>query len=99
RYMDGGSLDLGELGTGTGCQTYLENVLDGIGRLQKSIAKYATSDLTLGKLILAGHSAGGALMREASKHLGVFKDNLEQCWGFDCFYDDEYPQWIKETPE
>ena len=37
-------------------------------------------------------------MREASKHLGKLKDNLKECWGFDCFYDDEYGQWAKENP-
>jgi hypothetical protein len=90
-----GKLSLDALGQGNGLQTFLDQVLDGIARFQKTLSSAAASSLTLGNLILAGHSAGGAQMREASKHLGAYQDNLRECWGFDCFYDDLYPGWIK----
>jgi hypothetical protein len=83
-----GKLGLDSLGQGDGIQSYLEEVLDGIARFQKTLSSAATSSLNVGNLIIAGHSAGGAQMREASKHLGKYKDKLKECWGFDCFYDD-----------
>jgi hypothetical protein len=93
-----GALDLGKLNAGDGCQTYLEQVLEGLARFGQSRSKGAPESLDLGTLILAGHSAGGAQMRAASRHLGGFKDNLEECWGFDCFYDTLYPDWTRELP-
>jgi hypothetical protein len=94
-----GNIDLGALGQGDGCQAYLEGVLDGIARLRKSLSSKAASSLGLGNLIIAGHSAGGAQMREASRHLGRFQGNLKECWGFDCFYDDLYSHWARENNE
>jgi hypothetical protein len=93
-----GHLGLDALGEGDGVQTYLEAVLDGIARFRKTISPGAPSALSLKHLVIAGHSAGGAQMRAASKHLGRFKENLKECWGFDCFYDGLYPSWIKEFP-
>jgi hypothetical protein len=100
--MSSGSMGLGPLGEGKGVQDYLEAVLDGLVELQKTLTKQTTtSSLALGSLIIAGHSAGGAQMREASKHLGAFKDNLKECWGFDCFYDDLYSAcaWLRDNPK
>lgn len=94
-----GKLSLDTLGEGDGCQVYLEQVLDGIVRFQKSLSSHSTSSLKIDNLIIAGHSAGGALMRAASKHLGKLKDNLKECWGFDCFYDDLYGAWARENPK
>jgi hypothetical protein len=94
-----GRLALDSLGQGDGCQTFLEQALDGIARFQKTLSSGAASSLNLGNLVLAGHSAGGAIMREAAKHLGKLKDKLRECWGFDCFYDDLYPTWIRDNPK
>ncbi len=96
---DSGKLSLDSLGQGDGVQTYLDQVLDAIVRFQKTLSSSAASSLTIGNLILAGHSAGGAKMRDASKHLGKYKENLQECWGFDCFYDNMYPSWIRENPQ
>jgi hypothetical protein len=93
-----GELGLGPLGQGDGGQAYLEAVLDGLARFQRTLSGGASASLQLGALAIAGHSAGGAQMREATKHLGKFKENLKECWGFDCFYDGLYPSWIRETP-
>jgi hypothetical protein len=94
-----GSLSLGPLGAGDGLQDYLAAVLDGLVRFRKSVSAGASPSLQLGSLILAGHSAGGAQMRDAAKHLGNLAGNLKECWGFDCFYDTLWPDWVKATPK
>jgi hypothetical protein len=108
---DTGRLALDELGKGDGCQTYLNEVLDGLGHLQKALAnkqgKPAAAKLELGNLIVAGHSAGGGRMRDAVRHLGGIgsgqapdKGTLRECWGFDCQYDSEktWGAWAREFP-
>jgi hypothetical protein len=97
--QESGSLNLASLNQGDGCQIYLEQVLDGIVRFQKTLSSQAASSLQLGNLVIAGHSAGGALMRTAAQHLGKFKENLKECWGFDCFYDELYASWARENPQ
>jgi hypothetical protein len=94
-----GSLALGSLGEGTGCQAYLDQVIDGLLRFRQSMSKEASSVLEIGNLIIAGHSAGGALMKDASKHLGTYKDKVKEYWGFDCFYDDGYSAWLRDNPK
>lgn len=42
--------------------------------------------LRLRNLIIACHSGGGAGMRNLVSALGRYKDNLAECWGFDCLY-------------
>ena len=96
---DSGKMSLGPLGQGAGIQVFLDQVLEGIGRFQNPSSSTGTSSIQLGNLILAGHSAGGAQMREASKHLGKYQSKLKECWGFDCFYDEAYPAWIRENPD
>jgi len=93
-----GNMSLGALGEGDGCGTYLDQVLGGIARFQKSRDANAADSLALGSLVLAGHSAGGAMMKTASRHLGGYKKNVKECWGFDCFYDAEYESWARENP-
>src|SRR5262249_42488166 len=92
------SMSLGVLGEGDGCQEYLDQVLDGIARFRTSRGKGAADSLALGNLILAGHSAGGAMMKAAAKHLGGYAGNLKECWGFDCFYDADYGTWSRGNP-
>lgn len=93
-----GTYSLGTLGSGTGCETYLNEVLKGIVELQKSLSSTATSTLKIGKLIVAGHSGGGSMMRDVMDHLGGYKDRLKECWGFDCFYDTQWPDWARQNP-
>jgi hypothetical protein len=103
---DSGKLDLDELGKGNGCQTYLEQVLEGLVRFQNALAQKRNvpriAKLEIGNLIVAGHSAGGARMRDAVKHLGdlVDREKLRECWGFDCFYDDAntWGTWARALP-
>lgn len=75
-----GSIGLGALGEGKGCQLYLEEVLAALGDL------WGIKNLRVGTLIIAGHSAGGLMMRDAVKTLGGLQPNLKECWGFDCIY-------------
>src|SRR5262249_16814025 len=93
-----GNMKLGALGEGDGCQDYLDGVLKGVAAFQKSRGKNGADSLELGNLILAGHSAGGGMMKTASRHLGGYKGNLKECWGFDCFYDTEWESWSRENP-
>ncbi|MBL8793760.1 MAG: hypothetical protein JNM56_07645 [Planctomycetia bacterium] len=95
---DSGSLDLASLNVADGCGVYLDQVLNGIARLRQALSGSASSALHLGKLVIAGHSAGGALMRAAGQHLGKYKDHVKEYWGFDCFYDELYPSWARENP-
>ncbi len=46
----------------------------------------AVPTLEIDNLIIASHSAGGGLMRQAAGALGTLKPKLKQCWGFDCLY-------------
>jgi hypothetical protein len=86
-----GSLGLGKLGQGVGMQQYLEEVLKALANYQKTVSgnpDAAPPNLQIEKLVLACHSGGGVLMREATDTLGDFKKNgiLKECWGFDCLY-------------
>lgn len=118
KYVGGGSLGLGELGKGTGCQSYLDEVLKSLGRFRKDYSSKnvlntatATNDdgkkvqgkaeekddasvPTIESLVVAGHSAGGAMMRDAVAALGNHRASLKECWGFDCLYDDLWPGWV-----
>jgi len=109
KYVGGGSLGLGDLGKGTGCQAYLDEVLQSLGRFRKSYAAKNSPPATTGTtgekkdevvaptietLVVAGHSAGGAMMRDAVGALGNYRANLRECWGFDCLYDSLWPGWV-----
>jgi hypothetical protein len=108
RYLGGGSLGLGDLGKGNGCQLYLDEVLKALGRFRKAYAAKSggrtetgdTNDAddsappTIENLVAAGHSAGGAMMRDFVAALGNYRSALNECWGFDCLYDDLWPGWV-----
>ena len=91
RDLSGGSIGLGKLGQGRGCQSYLEEVLAALGDFQ------GVRNLRINTLIIAGHSAGGLMMRDAVGALGDLKANLKECWGFDCIYGpaDTWNEWIR----
>lgn len=91
RDHSGGSLGLGRLGEGKGVQFYLEEVLTALGDFQN------TKNLQINTLVIAGHSAGGLMMRDAVGTLGGLKQNLKECWGFDCIYGpaSTWSEWIR----
>jgi hypothetical protein len=57
---------------------------------------------TLGNLVLACHSGGGARMREIVGFRQQYVDKIREVWGFDCFYHDEdvpfWANWAKKNP-
>src|SRR5207248_5800696 len=46
--------------------------------------KGKSGGLEIKNLIIACHSGGGDLMRDATGHLGDLESKLKECWGFDC---------------
>lgn len=91
RDHSGGSIGLGKLGGGKGCQLYLEEILTALGDFQ------GAKNLQINTLIVAGHSAGGLMMRDAVGAFGSLKQNLKECWGFDCIYGPAgtWSEWIR----
>src|SRR5207253_2240081 len=63
-----------------GLEAYLDEVLGLLAQHQ------GVSKLEIGRLILAGHSAGGRRMQIATRALGSYLGKLTECWGFDCMY-------------
>ena len=77
-----------DLGLKIGVQPYLDDILDQIAN-----ELYPGSKLSLKNLIIAGHSAGGGLMQDATKTMDQkYLEKLKECWGFDCMYQD-YGCW------
>jgi hypothetical protein len=116
KYLGGGSLGLGDLGSGKACGEYLQDVLKQIAAYQSKSGGATTSDsnkssddadkgksggLSIKNLILACHSGGGELMREATGHLGDLESKLKECWGFDCMYSSghTYGVWVQGLPK
>ncbi|MDQ3331155.1 MAG: hypothetical protein M3552_10955, partial [Planctomycetota bacterium] len=106
KYVGGGSLGLGDLGKGNGCQKYLDEVLKALSRFRRDHAAKAAGNvpgtgeppaLAIESLAVAGHSAGGAMMRDAVAALGDQRSSLKECWGFDCLYDDLWPGWVTSS--
>ncbi|HEX4227454.1 MAG TPA: hypothetical protein VHZ07_02210 [Bryobacteraceae bacterium] len=58
-----------------------------------------TSLPTLGQLVIACHSGGGAPMREIATTTQQYSPNLRELWGFDCLYggsdDSVWTNWAK----
>jgi hypothetical protein len=73
--------------SGTGCQRYLEQIVEALGRwLRTCYGTAAPSNLTIKNLVVAGHSGGGTHMLKAVDALDDLKSKLRECWGFDCLY-------------
>jgi hypothetical protein len=76
------------MGLKLGVQPYLEQIL-----VQIAKELYPDKTLTIKNLILAGHSAGGGLIQDATKTMAdQFLEKLKEVWGFDCMYQD-YGCW------
>jgi hypothetical protein len=89
-----GTLRIGDLGEGKGCQLYLEQVMEALTNwyVDTFIAGEAYQiggrppNYQIGNLVIACHSGGGDLMRAVTGALGDLKSALKECWGFDCLY-------------
>ena len=53
-----------------------------------------------GKIILAGHSAGGLPMLRILEATNSLKPNIAECWGFECLYWDVegWQAWLADNP-
>jgi hypothetical protein len=73
----------------------------------KSANKNGTSELVIGNIILAGHSAGGAPMQRIitgvdTKINQEYLSKIKECWGFDSQYSastDAWVKWLKKHTE
>jgi len=50
---------------------------------------------SLGNLVIACHSGGGAPMLAIAKVPQRYSDNIQQLWGFDCIYGDVEAAWLQ----
>ena len=77
-----------------GLAWYLDQVLAAL----KAYGPFSTVP-TLGNLVIACHSGGGAPMREIATTTQQYSPNLRQLWGFDCLYggndDSIWTDWAK----
>jgi hypothetical protein len=53
-----------------------------------------------GKIILAGHSAGGLPMLRILEATNSLKPNIAECWGFECLYwpTEGWQAWLADNP-
>src|SRR5207237_7866772 len=58
------------------------------------------ASLNIKTLVLACHSGGGDLMRQATGTLGSLLPQLKECWGYDCMYANghDYGCWADGLP-
>lgn len=49
-----------------------------------------------GRIILSAHSAGGVAMMKILRATNALKDNIAECWGFECLYfgTDTWKAWL-----
>ena len=82
-----------DIGTGSACEDYLDEVLDAMApALPRQPASQrsdeASASLDIENLYIGCHSGGGIAMKTivGGNSLGKYKSKLKQCWGFDCIY-------------
>jgi hypothetical protein len=63
-------------------------------------SKVLPANARAGKIILSGHSAGGAPMMKIMAATNVLNDNVAECWGFECLYfgTDTWNAWLSAHP-
>jgi hypothetical protein len=63
-------------------------------------SKALPADAQAGKIILSGHSAGGAPMMKILSASNVLEANIAECWGFECLYfgTDTWNTWLSANP-
>jgi hypothetical protein len=80
------------LGGGKTCERYLDQVLGALAEWRDSTLididpkSKPSQKFQIADLYIAGHSGGGDAIRSAVASLGAYKDQLRECWGFDCLY-------------
>lgn len=64
-------------------ERYLDEVLAAMAAFRNPTSP---PDLTVRSLTIAGHSGGGAGIRNLYGNLGKYRAQLKECWGLDCLY-------------
>src|SRR5262245_16273684 len=82
----------GVLGGGKKTEQYLDQVLAALydwyvgGLIDIDLDKYPPRRFQINGLYIGGHSGGGGAIISSVAALGAYKENLRECWGFDCLY-------------
>ena len=80
------------LGGGKACEQYLDQVLGALAKwyqaslIDLDLKSKPLPKFQIGDLYIAGHSGGGGGIRSSVASLGAYKEQLRECWGFDCLY-------------
>jgi hypothetical protein len=80
------------LGGGKTCEQYLDQVLGALAEWYLTtlsgidLESKPPPKFQIAELYIAGHSGGGGGIMSSVASLGGYKDQLRECWGFDCLY-------------
>ncbi|HYI94833.1 MAG TPA: penicillin-insensitive murein endopeptidase [Bryobacteraceae bacterium] len=89
----------GWLGSKGGLDRYVNQVLAAM----TAHRPHKGMKLSVGSIVLAAHSGGGAVMRMAATRGGKYSAKIRECWGFDCLYDGvdaaAWSAWAKSHPK
>jgi hypothetical protein len=80
----------GNLTNSGGLSRYLDQVLEAL----QAYGPFSSTP-SLGNLVIACHSGGGAPMLKIATTTQMYSDNIKQLWGFDCMYGDVEPLWVQ----
>jgi hypothetical protein len=80
------------LGGGKACEQYLNQVLDALADwylttlIDIDLESKPRPKFQIAELYIGGHSGGGGGIMTSVNALGSYKEQLRECWGFDCLY-------------
>lgn len=80
----GPASEAGSLTRPGGLDRYVNQVLDVL--VKRGPYKAGAQPPRVGNLIIAGHSAGGKVLRALAQRTNRYSANLREIWGFDCLY-------------
>lgn len=59
-------------------------------------ARHIPENAEPGRIIIAGHSAGGRPMSDILSYKNKLHSQIVECWGFDCLYGYSFENWLKK---
>jgi len=80
----GPASEAGTLTRPGGLDRYVDQVLDVL--VKRGPYQAGVQPPRVGNLIIAGHSAGGKVLRALAQRANRYSANLREIWGFDCLY-------------
>ena len=80
----GPASEAGHLTKPGGLDWYVDQVMNIL--VQRGPYQRAAPPLQVGNIIIAGHSAGGKVLRALAQRANRYSANLREFWGFDCLY-------------